>query len=91
MVLSKESKIGLTFGQIISLAFMFGGMITAYVNLNIKITSIEGRISANEVRTEQLEKGRIQNAENIETIRTENRYDHQLIMEKLDDVIKIYK
>jgi len=88
MVLAKESKIGLTFGQILSLFLLVGGMVTAYVNLNVKIANIEGRIQANEVRTEQLEIGRIQNAKNIETIRTENREDHTILSEKLDDVLK---
>jgi len=88
MVLARESRIGLTFGQILSLFLLVGGMITAYVNLNVKIANIEGRIQANEVRTEQLERGRIQNAINIETIRTENREDHSILSEKLDDVLK---
>jgi len=88
MVLARESRIGLTFGQILSLFLLVGGMITAYVNLNVKIANIEGRMQANEVRTEQLERGRVQNAINIETIRTENREDHSILSEKLDDVLK---
>ncbi len=91
MVLAKESKIGLTFGQILSLFLLVGGMITAYVNLNVKIASIEGIIQSNEVRTEQLERGRIQNAINIETIRTENREDHNIISEKIDEILKAVK
>ena len=75
--LKNQTEFGLTFGQILSTIALLGAMITAYVSINVRIAAVE-------VRAEQLEKGRIQNAENIETIRRENRQDHQLILDKLD-------
>ena len=81
MVLQTPTRVGLTFGQIISSLALIGGLITAYVSLNIRITSLE-------VQVEALEKGRITNANNIEVIRTENRQDHKEIMQKLDKLIE---
>ncbi len=77
MVLHKESKLGLTFGQLLSVITVLGGIIAAYVTINIRITAAE-------VRIQELEKGRESNARNIEQIRVENREDHLLIMDKLD-------
>jgi predicted sulfurtransferase len=77
MVLRSETKVGLTFGQILSLIGVFGAILLAWVTINVRIAQAE-------VRIETLEKGRLQNAENIERIRSENREDHQKIMEKLD-------
>ena len=77
MVLHKESKLGLTFGQLLSVITVLGGIIAAYVTINIRITAAE-------VRIQELEKGRETNARNIEQIRIENREDHLLIMDKLD-------
>ena len=81
MVLQTPTRVGLTFGQIISSLALIGGLITAYVSLNIRITSLEVQVQA-------LEKGRITNANNIEVIRTENRQDHKEIMQKLDKLIE---
>jgi hypothetical protein len=77
MVLHKESKLGLTFGQLLSVITVLGGIIAAYVTINIRITAAE-------VRIQELEKGRETNARNIEQIRIENREDHLLILDKLD-------
>ena len=77
MVMSKETKIGLTFGQIISVISILGGILISWIAINVRIAQAELRI-------DQLEKGRETNAQNIEKIRTENREDHQRIMDKLD-------
>ena len=77
MTLQKETKVGMTFGQIISVLTIIGGLIISWVSINVRIAEAE-------VRIEQLECGRISNAQNIEKIRIENREDHQRIMEKLD-------
>jgi len=91
MVLQRDTKLGLTFGQIMSLLVMLGGMVTAYVNLNLKIAAIETRVAQTEVVVKVLEEGRKVNAINIETVRTENRFDHQMLNEKLDDVLILLK
>ena len=80
MVLQTPTRVGLTFGQIISSLALIGGIITAYVSLNVRIANLE-------VQVEALEKGRMLNAQNIETIRLENRQDHKEIMNKLDNLI----
>lgn len=80
MVLQRETKFGLTFGQLLSLITVTGGIIAAYVSLNV-------RIAQSEIKIQELEKGRITNAENIERIRMENRDDHKEIMQKLDNLI----
>ena len=81
MVLQTPTRVGLTFGQIISSLALIGGIITAYVSLNVRIANLE-------VQVEALEKGRMLNAQNIETIRLENRQDHKEIMNKLDKLIE---
>lgn len=91
MVLAKESRIGLTFGQILSLIILSGGIITAYVDLNIKIADVSGKYQSSEIRFDQLEKGRVQNAINIETIRTENREDHKMLNDKIDKILEVLK
>lgn len=78
-MLQKETKYGLTFGQILSLLSVIGAIILAWVSINVRIAQAE-------VRIEELEKGRVQNATSIETMRKENREDHQAIIIKLDQI-----
>ena len=77
MTLKQQTQIGLTFGQIISIIGLVGAMMLVWSDLNVKIAN-------NEVKIEQLEKGRVQNAINIETTRIENRDDHKEMIRKLD-------
>lgn len=88
MVLTRETRFGLTFGQIMSLLTLFGGMVTVYVNLNLKIATLDGKLNENTIKIEQLEQGRQANVKSIETIRTENRADHIILSEKLDEVLR---
>ena len=81
MVLQTPTRVGLTFGQIITSLSFIGGLITVYVSINVRIAALE-------VQVEALEKGRVINASNIETIRIENRQDHKEIMQKLDKLIE---
>ena len=81
MVLTKQTKFGLTFGQLMSLLIFFGGLITAYTDLNVKIASLQAKTDA---KLEHLEMGRLTNVTNIETMRTENRQDHKSLNDKLD-------
>ena len=84
MVLQKETKFGLNYGQILatlSLIIMLGGY---WVQVKVKLQSLE-------IRVEQLEKLRQDDQVKMETIRLENREDHQAIMIKLDDLMKRQK
>lgn len=84
MTLKQQTSVGLTFGQILSVIALVGGMFAAWININMRIT-------ASEVKIEQLEKGRVQNAINIETIRIENRDDHKEMIKKLDELLNASK
>jgi hypothetical protein len=75
---------GLNFGEIIALLAVLGSIITSYTTLNVKIASIEAR-------TKNLEIARTESSQQIETIRKENREDHNSIIQKLDDVIDNHK
>lgn len=81
MVLQRESKLGLTFGQLLSIITVLGSLVVAYVSINVRITQTEVKIT-------ELERGRDINARNIEQIRVENREDHQAISLKLDRLIE---
>jgi hypothetical protein len=76
----REQKIGLTFAQILSLIGVCAMVMAAWISLNVKIAE-------NTVRIEVLERGRVENANNIEKSRVENKTDHQYIIEKLDELI----
>jgi len=82
MVLHKETKFGLTFGQVISLLTVIGGIIVAWISLNVRIAQAEVRIQVLERQFEAT-------AKSIEQIRIENREDHRILMNKLDDIMKI--
>ena len=82
MVLQRETKYGLTFGQIISLLALIGGIITVWVSLNVRMAQAE-------IRIESLEYNFQQTIKSVEMIRTENREDHRVLMDKLDDIMKI--
>jgi len=78
-MLQRDTRLGLTFGQIISILTILGSVLLAWVSINVRIAQAE-------VRIEELEKGRVTNSQNIEKIRVENREDHQRILDKLDDL-----
>lgn len=77
-MLKKETIIGLTFGQIISVVLLFGTLATSYATLNSRITKIEV-IQDNQRSEMYIYKN------NLETIRSENREDHISIAKKLDE------
>ena len=87
MVLSKETKYGLTFGQILSVLGLLGSIIAVVIRFNIQLTEINGRINASEIKIEQLERGRIDNKTAIESLRIDNRSDHIILSEKVDQVL----
>ena len=80
MILTAQTKIGLTFGQIITIIVVVFSFAMSYANLTVRINDIEAK-------TIELEKGRITNAVNIETVRTENRSDHKEMLEKMDLIL----
>ena len=82
MVLHKETKYGLTFGQILSLLTVIGGIIAAWLSINVRIAQAEVRIQVLERQFEAT-------AESIEQIRIENREDHRELIFKLDELMKI--
>lgn len=82
MVLHKETKFGLTFGQVISLLTLVGAILTVWISLNVRMAQAE-------IRIESLEYNFQQTLQSVETIRLENREDHRIMMNKLDDIMKI--
>lgn len=80
MTLTAQTKIGLTFGQIITIVVIVFSFAMSYANLTVRINNIEQKAI-------ELEKGRIVNAANIETVRSENRDDHAKMIEKMDLIL----
>ena len=80
MTLNAQTKIGLTFGQIITIIIVVFSVSISYANLTVRISDLEQK-------TAQLDRGHDVNSVNIETIRTENREDHVKMMDKLDVLI----
>ena len=81
MALNKETKYGLTFGQILSLIAVVGSIFMVWLSLNIRVAQAE-------VRIEELEKGRIENARNNQQLYQDNREDHKEMINKLDRLIE---
>lgn len=79
--MQKETRIGLTFGQMLSVVTIIGSVIIAWVSINVRVAQAE-------IRIQQLEIGHDRNARNIEVIRLENREDHKAIMDKLDEFLQ---
>lgn len=82
MVLHKETKFGLTFGQVISLLTLVGAILTVWISLNVRMAQAEIRIESLEYNFQQMIKS-------VEMNRTENREDHRVLMDKLDEIMKI--
>lgn len=78
--MNKETRFGLTYGQILSTISLLVVIIVGYGSLQSRLTELETRI-------EQNEKMRIENTNSILRLYQENREDHGKIMEKLDKVI----
>lgn len=81
MALNQETKYGLTFGQILSLIAVVGSIFMVWLSLNIRVAQAE-------VRIEELEKGRIENARSIQQLYQDNREDHKEMINKLDRLIE---
>ena len=82
MVLQRDTKFGLTFGQVISLLTLVGAILTVWISLNVRMAQAE-------IRIESLEYNFQQTIKSVEMNRTENREDHRVLMDKLDEIMKI--
>ena len=80
MILLQETVIGLTFGQIIAVLGLFGGIIGVWIQMNVRMKAVE-------VKVKQLEELRKEDQAHMERIRCENREDHMAIMQKLDSLM----
>jgi hypothetical protein len=79
-MLNRETKFGLTFGQLLALIGLLGAMLTTYIDLNIKVATIDERNKFMEQRMNKLETS-------SEVVRQENRQDHMKMEAKMDMLI----
>lgn len=79
MTLKHETKIGLTFGQTISVLSMLGAIVGVYIALNIRVAQAEIRITNNTTQNNK-------NASRIEKLYDQNREDYKAIINRLDDI-----
>jgi proteasome assembly chaperone (PAC2) family protein len=80
-MLNRETKFGLTFGQLLALLGLVGGIITTYIDLNIKVATIDERNKFMEQRMDKIENS-------TEMVRQENRQDHMKMEAKMDYLIE---
>lgn len=79
-MLLQETLIGLTFGQVMAVLTLFGGIVGVWIQMNVRMKAVE-------VKVKQLEDLRKEDIAHMEKIRQENREDHLQIMQKLDAMI----
>lgn len=70
MIKNSETKLGLTFGQVISVLTIIAAIFMAYQTMSVRLATAEIRINK------------------LEQSQQENREDHKLIIEKLDEIIQ---
>lgn len=81
MTLSAQTKVGLTFGQIFTIIAVVASFVMGYANLQLRMNTYEqkqielqARMTSNETQTE--------------LVRSENRQEHQLMIQKIDKVLE---
>ncbi len=79
-MLNRETKFGLTFGQLLALIGLIGGILTTYIDLNIKVATLDERNKFTEQRINKIESS-------TEVVRQENRQDHMKMEAKMDMLI----
>lgn len=84
MELNAQTKIGLTFGQILSLVSVTGMFVLGYANLEQKISDNANRIS-------EITRNYQQIYVSAETNRKENREEHAVLMAKIDQILMLQK
>jgi hypothetical protein len=87
MVLKKDSKLGLTYGQILATITLLIAALGVITSVFLSWQDMNVRMKAVELKTEELERGRAYNASTIQMTRTENREDHNMINAKLDRIL----
>lgn len=89
MVLQKETRTGLTYGQLLATLMFIAVLFGVGLQANIRMSNIEINQATMIARIQELETGRINNAQNIEKIRLENNQGHDKIMDKLDETNRL--
>lgn len=80
MELNAQTKIGLSFGQILSLITITGVFVMGYANLDMRINQME-------LKAKETEKMIMLNNTDIEKVRVENRQDHTALGVKIDQIL----
>jgi lipocalin len=96
MVLAKYSeRFGMTMSNLLSVIGLLILLFSSYVNFRLNVARIEAKIQEIDIKFtakyDMLEKAKDINVYNIEQGRKENREDHKMIMDKLDDFLSVYK
>ena len=85
----------MTFSQMIAFLALAGGLVGWVINSQMQMAEIKTEMKTLdtkfELKYQELDRGRANNSYNIEQGRIENRQEHQLIMDKLDKFIEVYK
>lgn len=79
-MLNAETKIGLTFGQIIGGLILFASILSGYSDVKTDIAKLQQKNVELELRISKSEA-------NVEIIRQENRDDHKELGKKIDEII----
>ena len=87
MVLQKDTKVGLTYGQVIATIAVLISLFGITIQSNIRMSQIEISQQTSIIRIEKLEEGRLTNAASILRLEERNIADHDKINEKLDRVL----
>ena len=90
-MLTSETRIGLTFGQIIASILLIISIFTFYLNLNARISAQDVAIQKNSIDIETLKFSTSEMSHNSETLRKENREEHMNLSSKLDQIINVVK
>ena len=75
MTLNSQTKIGLTFGQIISLIGVLATVGYSWMTINIRVSNLEVKNNQSEM--------------NIKKLYDENRQDHSALFVKMDEIYKL--
>lgn len=84
MNLTSNTKIGLTFGQILSLITVAAAFVMGYRDIDLRINQLE----QNKI---QVDKQLQINESKIEKVYTENRQDHAIMFQKFDQILYFQK
>ena len=80
MTLTAQTKVGLTFGQIFSIIAVVAVFVMGYANLQMRMNTYEQDLVTLKARMTN-------NEQSVETIRKENREDHEKMFTKFDQIL----